>query len=403
MKKFSVLLLLAGLMIFQVSCKDDEAEDPVVDAGTSTTELLVAKFTAAPALDAEIDDMWASAQTLTGTAEVPDLAARGTFLNSDGAGVEETLGLFEPYAGESYDYTLRSGYFGDDIYFLMEWDDMDDSKDRESWYFDATDKLWKQQHKYANDANDKYYEDKFAFLFPINAVSGFSASTCYATCHQNLTIAKDKDKNVRHYTKNDGEKIDMWHWKRVRGAFIGQVDDQKMVYADPADQSSANGRKGDEAGTAGYANNKQTLNNGTDDVSVPKYIIPGKTNYYWITSDDVTDGTAKEITAVDGNGVLTYSGGTVDPATGGFEDGTGNMRLPSVVISEFTGARGDISIQARYTGTGWVTEFTRKMNTGDPDDVVFDVNTDLDFGLAIFNNAAIAHGIKPNLKMTYVK
>jgi hypothetical protein len=406
MKKFNLFLtlLVSVMLIFQTGCKDDEKDDdPIVDPGSSTTELLVKKFSAAPSLDAEIDAMWADCQVLEGAAEVPDLAARGTFLNSDGEGVEEGLGLFEPFTGESYEYTLKSGYFGDNIYFLMEWDDADDSKDRQSWYFDGTDKLWKQQHKYANDVNDKYYEDKFAFLFPINTVAGFSSTTCFATCHSNLTIAKDKDKHTRHYTKNDGEKIDMWHWKRVRGEYIGQVDDQKMVYADPALQSSANGRKGDANGSGGYANNKQTLNNGTADVSVPKYIIPGATNYYWITQDDVDDGTAKLITAVDAEGVLTYEGGSVDPGNGGFEDGTGNMRLPSVVISEFTGARGDISVKAKYTGTGWITEFTRKMNTGDPDDVVFDINTDLDFGLAIFNNAAIAHGIKPNLKMTYEK
>jgi len=403
MKKFTVLsALLIGFVIFQIACKDDEG-DPNVDPGTSSTELLVKKLASAPSLDADIDAIWASCQTLTGAATVPDLAARGTYLNGDGEGNEETLGLFDPYSGESYEYKLRAGYFGDNIYFLMEWDDIEDSRDRQSWYFDGTAKLWKQQHKYANDVNDKYYEDKFAFLFPINQVAGFSASTCYATCHQNLTIAKAKDKHTRHYLKNDGEKVDMWHWKRVRGEYMGQVDDQKMVYADPAGQSSANGRTGDATGSGGYSDNVQTLNNGTSDVKVPKYIIPGKTDYYWIDQDEIDGGTAKLITAVDANGVLTYDGGTVDPAKGGFEDATGNKRLPSVLIKEFTGGRGDISIKARHTGSGWVTEFARKMNTGDEDVVVFDVNTDLDFGLAIFNNAAIAHGIKPNLKMTFEK
>ena len=401
MQKYFIYLVVLGLgtMLSLNSCKKDD-DDPVVDPGESSTELLVKKFDAAPTMDGTVDDVWATAQRLVGTTEVPTLAARGTYLNSDGEDFEETLGLFDPYAGEKYDYTMRAGYTSTDIYFLLEWEDEADSKDRQSWYFDATDNLWKGEHKYANDASDKFYEDKFAFLFPIGDVTGFNASTCYATCHMNLEIENAKDKHTRHYLTVDGEKIDMWHWKRVRGTYQGQVDDQKMVYAE-ATGSSANGRKGDATGQGGYSNNKQTLNNGDADVSVPLYVIPNQTEYYWISMDDIDNGTAKLITAVDANGVLTYDGGTIDPADGGYEHGVGNKRLPSVTTRPFTEGRGDISITAVYTGTGWVCEFTRKLNTNDEDDVVFDAANDLPFGLAIFNNAAIAHGIKAGLLMKF--
>ena len=207
-----------GMTIFS-SCSKDEDEPVATNPGpgTSSSELLVAKFTAAPVLDGDIDAMWGNAQTLVSQTEVPTLGARMTHLNSDGAGVEEALGLFAPYSGETSDFSMRSGYFGDDIYFLIEWADDDDSKDRQSWYFDGT---WKQEHKYANAANDKFYEDKFAFLFPIGDVTGFNGSTCYATCHTTSTIENDKDKHTRHYLTTDGEKIDMWHWKRVRGTYL---------------------------------------------------------------------------------------------------------------------------------------------------------------------------------------
>ncbi len=407
MKKYLILLVVFAIFgAVASSCnKDDDPVDdpPPVDPGSSTTELLVKKFSAAPTLDGTIDGMWGTVQKLTGTTEVPTLAARGTYLNSDGAGVEETLGLFAPYSGEKYDFTMRAGYYGDDIYFLLEWADDEDSKDRQSWYFDPSDKLWKGEHKYANAANDKFYEDKFAFLFPIGDVTGFNASTCYATCHQNLTIVNAKDKHSRHYLTVDGEKIDMWHWKRVRGTYLGQVDDQMMTYDDPAKQSAANGRHGDATGEGGYSNNSQTLTiTGTStDVSVPLYVIPGETGYYWIDKDQISNGTAVLITEVDANGVLTYVGGTINPANGGFEQGTGNMRIPSVTTKPFTLGRGDISIKAVYTGTGWICEFTRKLDTGDDDDVVFDITKEYPFGFAIFNNAAIAHAIKPNLMMKF--
>jgi len=408
MKKY--FIYLSTILFFSVtllsSCttkEDDPVVPPPTDPGESTTELLVKKFTQAPTLDGTIDDMWGTAQKLVGTTEVPELAARGTHLNGDGEGTEENLGLFAPYSGEKYNFTMRSGYAGSDIYFLLEWEDSKDSKDRQSWYFDPSDKLWKGQHKYANAANDKYYEDKFAFLFPIGDVSGFSASTCYATCHQNLTLENPKDKHTRHYLTVDGQKVDMWHWKRVRGTYLGQVDDQMMTYAD-ATGSAANGRHGDSSGEGGYSSNSQTLNNGNADVSVPMYVIPNKTEYYWISKDDIDNGTAKLITAVDENGVLSYDGGTIDPANGGFEAATGNKRIPSVTTKPFTLGRADINIKAIHTGTGWICEFTRKLNTGDADDIVFDINGDeVPFGLAIFNNAAIAHAIKPNLTLKFEK
>jgi len=407
-KSFLMLMTLGGALLFSASCNNDNDEPdpppPNPGPGESTTELKVAKFTSAPDMDGTIDAMWADAQKLVGTTSVPNLAARGTYLNSDGEGTEETLGLFEPYNGEENDFTLRAGYKGDRIYFLMGWVDGDDSKDRQSWYFDETDHLWKGEHKYANDVNDKFYEDKFAFLFPIGDVAGFSTSTCYATCHgPSLPVVTAKDKHTRHYLNGIDEVVDMWHWKRVRGTYMGQVDDQQMLYDDPNEGSGANGRTGDEGGS-GYANNSQTLFNGSVDVSVPLYVVPNGTDYYWISVDDF-GGSAKLVESVDEMGVLTLVGGaTIDPnGDTGYAQGSGDKRIPSVTTHAFTGGRADIDITAVYTGTGWICEFTRLLDTGDGDDVVFDITAELDFGLAIFDNAAIAHGIKPGLKMNFVQ
>ena len=100
---YFVAILFCGTVVSLTSC--DKDDDPV-DAGESTIELLVKKFDAAPSLDGDIDDMWGEAQRLVGDAEVPDLAARGTYLNSDGEGVEEGLGLFDPYTGEVESFSL---------------------------------------------------------------------------------------------------------------------------------------------------------------------------------------------------------------------------------------------------------------------------------------------------------
>jgi hypothetical protein len=402
MKKLNYFVI-AAFAAFAFSCSNDNETPPVV--GESTTELLVKNFTAAPILDGTVDEMWSTAQTLVGTATVPDAGSRaGADLNGDGS-TPKPVGVFDPYTGESNDFNLRAGVNGDMIYFLLEWDDTEDSFDRQSWYFDATTSLWKGEHKYANTDDDKFYEDKFAFLWAATEVEGFAATTCYATCHQGLALVNPTDKTARHYLNNAGEVVDMWHWKRVRCAVEPTIlDDQQMVYKANTGDSDVNGRTGD-AGTAGYHNNKQTLQlDGTGaDVSVPLYVIPDNTDYGYITKAQIDAGTAKLVTAVATDGTLTYTTGTIDPvADASYGQATGTKRFPSVWIENFTGSKADVALVAVHNATtGWTAEFSRKLNTGNADDVVFDITKDFPFGLAIFNNAAIAHQIKTNLLLKW--
>ena len=77
--------------------------------------------------------------------------------------------------------------------------------------------------------------------------------------------------------------------------------------------------------------------------------------------------------------------------------------MPSVIINEGGGPsdpRGEVQIKSRHTGSGWVLEIRRELNTGDPNDAEFVVGESMSFGLAIFNNAAIGHGMSNFLTMT---
>ena len=94
-RKISMLALAILVSMMMVRCSDDD--EPVdVDPGESSSELLVKKFDAAPTLDGEIDEMWASAKRLVSTTEVPSLDARQTYLNSGGQGIEEDMGFVLP-------------------------------------------------------------------------------------------------------------------------------------------------------------------------------------------------------------------------------------------------------------------------------------------------------------------
>jgi hypothetical protein len=395
MKKANSILgmALGALIISFNACKEDEPTTKI--PVTSTTELTSKKVTTAPTMDGIIDASWDACDKLTGTATVSALTD------------------FAFYGNESYDFTMRSMYDPTNLYLLVEYVDSTKSLDRQSWYFDATAKLWKQHNKKPKSATDKYYEDKFAFLWPTASTgAAWKTSTCAYTCHAVDKETYGFDTQWKHFTNSANEVVDMWHWKSVRTGPNNQTDDQKQIYIDPenplvagpnGNQKLEGGRSSDDKTAGGYSDNKQTLNNGTADVSVPKYVIPNKIEYYWINQTDIDNGTAKLVTAVDANGVLTFAGGTIDPSLGGYEAGTGTKRFPSIInAGTIAGSRGDITTYANHNGKGWVIEIKRALTTADDvNDVQWNIAQEYMFGFAIFQNAAIAHGIKADLKLKF--
>ena len=124
---------------------------------------------------------------------------------------------------------------------------------------------------------------------------------------------------------------------------------------------------------------------------------------------EITDLSARQITSVDADGVLYYDGGSIDPnADVAFQrDGAsvGAKAIPGIIITSYADSRGDISCKAVYTGMGWILEFTRALKTSDSSkqDIDFSSLADQYFGIAIFENAQIAHSIKPTLLLKFKK
>jgi len=406
--KICLIAVIISVISF-TGCTHDDAPDltqVTVDPGVgqSSDTLLVKKFATAPVFDGEIDAMWAEVRPLINRATVTGAGDRIITLNGSSNGITllEPNDLMDPYTGESYKYSLRGGHDGTNLYLLFEWEDETDSKDRQSWYFDSVDSKWKQENKYANHKNDKFYEDKFGFMFPIDNPEGFSGGTCTVTCHGNLADPQPGEKVTRHFMKNQGELTDFWHWKRDRHALAEACDDGFVQWEDDFDMASANGRKNDD-GISPYSTSMKFTDAGTG-LSGPKYVIPGRENYYWIAQSEIDGGTAKEVTAVALDGTLTYDGGTIDPnGDPAYSQGFGNKRMPSIIINpggQGSDGRSEVRVIAQHVGSGWQLEIMRKLNTGDPTDAVFTPGQSMPFGLAIFNNAAIAHGQTNFLTMT---
>lgn len=396
-RTFLVILLVGTSILYLPNCTN---ENQIIEPTTTLVkgrDLLSAKVTTAPVIDGIVDDLWANSTKLEFSTAVPDV----------------TGDVFRGYTGNIIpSVTLRSAYDDTNIYFLAEWSDPTQSLSRSPWYFDPTTQLWAQEKgTFTFGANGgvtrlPFYEDKISLLWNINnSVVGWNSATCYKSCHTGLPAL---DGSTRHFTNFGSERIDMWHWKSVRGGVNGgfQFDDQFQ------DNTYPNGRKGD-TGNDVYTNNSQKLDiTGSSpvvNVSVPKYVIPNKSNNYWILGSEVSDGTAKLVTAVSSTGVLTLSDGTlIDPNTDKDYQragaNTGLKAIAGVTVNSYTGSRGDISCKATFTGTGWVLEFKRALNTGDAlNDIDFSSLSDQYFGFAIFENAQIAHSVKPNLKLTFQK
>ncbi len=377
-------------------CKQDdqviEEWVPPTPEVPSTNELVSSKTTVAPSIDGSIDAAWDNATKLSTATEVPDPGNN----------------VFAGYEGNRNEVTLRSMYDNEYIYFLAEWADAEESLNRQTWYFDPADKLWKQEDRVPLFNNNgvmirpAFYEDKFAFLFDVDkSVADWDTKTCWASCHTDLSEA---DGFARHYTQ-PGETIDMWHWKMVRTNVNGQADDQYQ------DDTQPNGRHSDDKDSGGYTNNVQDLvvTGTTDMVKVPKYFIPSETYYYWITQSQIDGGTAKLITSVDANGVLAYEGGTIDPNTDvDFQregSTTGAQCIPSIYTEVITGSRGDIEAKGVFMGSGWVLELKRRLDTGETakQDVNFSSLETMAFGIAVFDNAGIAHGTKAGLSLRFAE
>ncbi len=401
-KLFSVMVIIAT---FFINCThDDTPSNSIIEVdpgvGESADTLLVQRFSTAPIFDGDIDDVWTEARPLINKATVTGAGDREITLNgSSNFDVSlEPVDLMDPYTGESYKYSLRGGHDGEYLYLLFEWEDDTDSRDRQSWYFNAVTSKWQQENKYANHKNDKFYEDKFGFMFPIGDPEGFAGGTCTVTCHSSLTLTGVNEddagnKVTRHYMKNAGELTDFWHWKRDRHALAEACDDGFVQWEDDFGFATANGRKND-SDISPYSTSMK-FTDAVTDMSGPKYVIPGRENYYWIEQAEIDGGIAKAVTAIAVDGTLTYDGGTIDPnGDPAYSQGFGNKRMPSVIINPGGGEndpRGEVQVKSIHTGSGWQLEIRRKLNTGDPTDAEFVIGQEMPFGLAIFNNAAIAH------------
>ena len=151
----------------------------------------------------------ASAQVLTAVkaAQAPKLEA----LDADPAWGAATETKVELRNGKNFDggvskATLKAVYTADKVYILLKYTDPTQSMQR-SPYVKQADGSWKKLADPDDKGgdNNKYYEDKMAFIWSINnSIKGFAENGCMALCH----LGEGKPYGNK-YTANEGELGDI--------------------------------------------------------------------------------------------------------------------------------------------------------------------------------------------------
>jgi hypothetical protein len=301
---------------------------PIAGGAQAANVLTARRATAAPVLDGRVDAAWEALPALRFKA----VGGRN-------------------FSGGATEATLRALYTSDTLYLLLQYKDATESERRAPWQ-KQDDGSWKKLSDPADKGGDNnvFYEDKFAVIWDINSPS-FAQQGCLAVCH----LGEGKPYGNK-YVKEEGARLDLWHWK-------GQVDDQ-YVDATRYDKEKAPeaGRKSDPKTGGGYTDNV------AEDKKGPKFALKGDKAAppYWILEQDkqVLDNTK-------------YKAGD---------------EVPGILVSAFTGDRGDIAARYTYQDGVRTVEIIRKLVTGSEYDVQFsDLTKEYPFGVALFDNAQVRH------------
>ena len=316
----------------------------VAVSGWSDDMLVAAHVSTAPTIDGNgTDNVWKSAAALNVPLDYTP------YKPSNG------------YPGASRtDVVMKATYDEENIYFLVQWSDPTRSFERFPWVKQANGSWMQRVNKDSTGHENTYYEDKLAMLWNINSRT-FNNVGCAVLCHMGV----DNKSAGRKYTSLPGETVDMWHWKGVRTAPLGQIDDQYIDSTTDPTENSNWGRKGDTKTGGGYYNNAVSGEIQWQNARGGKV----QNDEYWILDSE------KEPF------VDTYKAGD---------------EIAGIIVSPFEGPRADISAEAVWNNGSWTLEISRKLVTtgenAETQDVQFrDLTESYSFGIATFDNSQINH------------
>lgn len=272
----------------------------------------------------------------------------------DGFSVENDWNLTAPLVVEvqdgsigSVEVSIKALYDTENIYFFITWPDSSESTEKSIWVYDGVN--WSSSGE----------EDRFAVIWNIdNSIQGFNIGGCAMLCHGD-----------RMHTNAPGEKGDLWQWKASRTNPLGYMDDEWIDnnvlkgYTEVATEAALKGDSSQSIYTTGYVRN---IN---DNKSAPRYLNP----------QQLQSGTFSKLLLAD-----LESGLLVEVE--GLDLDERRAIVPGYLLSRPDGSRGNIDARGMWADGMWNLEIKRKLDTGNPDDVQFDITNTYRFGIAVMDN-----------------
>ena len=214
---------------------------------------------------------------------------------------------------------------------------------------------WKVlQKRYGINDEQDYYEDKFAVMLSRSARMGGGATQLGP---QPLADRPAAAHGRGFHATDEGQLVDVWHWKSVRVGPLGQIDDNHFGPPLATVKRYTGGYTQDPKRGGGFDQNWKKLDNG--DFVQPKRLPVDLAALQKRMGDiDLDPGAHDEgdwwmalaDTVPYSSGLDTYPVGTV---------------LPSVLIDRpFEGDRGDVQAVASWKDGWWRMEVVRKLDTG---------------------------------------
>ena len=245
----------------------------------------------------------------------------------------------EKFAGKKASVTTRALYTDDGIFLLFNWKDEAKSVTKDAWAFDGQ----KWEHRKGN-------EDRIALLFEVNRINNFATKGCAITCHGPPGAPT---KQFKFATASAAEKGDLWHWKAARSDPYKHADDTWLTAA------------GEKTGRMNDAGSGGDVKNEVEDKSKPRLMqdpnkkpsAPG-----FLLVEEAVE--IKDYSVFKPGDVITY-------------------QMPK----KPEGSRADIKALSNHADGQWTLMLSRKLDTGNEDDVAFNVKKSYSFAMALFDDS----------------
>ena len=238
---------------------------------------------------------------------------------------------------------VRSVHTKDEIFFLFQWHDYNKSMNKKRWKY--TGGKWTKL---------KGDEDRLGVVWEINRIDKFATKGCTILCHNEAKNPED----WYFATSSPREKADLWHWKAVRSNPVGYTEDGYVI-ANPSKEPEK-GRKRDAGSETKAKSNR------TKDKSKPAHMQnPSK---------------APSIP-----GSLLVSEAVKITANSKIKEGD---EIPGYMLNKvWKGSFADVKTKGVWQNGKWTVMMSRKLQTGNDDDVQFNTRKTYPFGIAVFDNA----------------